>query len=80
MYAVAEDILIDNDLSFDLLKPLIEETAAKLSAHSPHESQTGPARRKDQKVINTHLDILKTHPEYQKIYKLLSEQIKRKHQ
>ena len=79
MYAVAEDILSDSDLSFDLLKPLIEETAAKLKAHNPHDSQTGPASRNDQKVIEKHLEILKEHPEHQEIYKLLSEQIKRKH-
>ncbi len=79
MYAVAEDILQDNDLPFDLLKPLIEETAEKLKAHIPHEAQTGPARRNDQKTIEEHLKILKAHPEYQKIYQLISEQIKRKH-
>lgn len=80
MYTIAEDILQDNDLPFDLLKPLIQETAAKILTHTPSESQTGPARRNDQEIINTHLDLLNKYPEYQKIYQLLSEQIKRKHQ
>lgn len=79
MYAVAEDILRNNDLSFDLLKPLIEETAEKLKVHTTHEAQTGPARRDDLKTIEKHLEALKKHPEYQKIYQLISEQIKRKH-
>jgi len=80
MYAVAEDILAKNDLSFELLKPLIEETAEKLKNHAPHEAQTGPARRNDQKIIQEHLEILDKYSEYQKIYKLITEQIKRKHQ
>ena len=79
LYAVAEDILGKNDLSFELLKPLIEETAEKLKAHAPHEAQTGPARRNDRKIIEEHLGILAKYPEYHKIYKLISEQIKRKH-
>ncbi len=79
MYAVAEDILGKNDLSFELLKPLIEETAEKLKNHSPYDAQTGPARRNDKKIIEEHLEILKNYPEYQKIYKLITEQIKRKH-
>ncbi len=80
MYAVAEDILTKNDLSFELLKPLIEETAEKLNDHAPHEAQTGPARRNDRKIIDEHIEILNNYPEYQKIYKLITEQIKRKHQ
>lgn len=79
MYAVAEDILDKNDLSFELLKPLIEETAEKLKNHAPHEAQTGPARRNDKKIIEDHLEILTKYPEYQKIYKLITEQIKKKH-
>lgn len=79
MYAVAEDILGKNDLSFELLKPLIEETAEKLKNHAPHDAQTGPARRNDKKIIEEHIEILNNYPEYQKVYKLITEQIKRKH-
>jgi hypothetical protein len=37
--------------------------------------QTGPARRKDKKTIQSHLDFLKNYPEYKKIYKQLSDSI-----
>ena len=79
MYAIAEDILDKNELSFELLKPLIEETAEKLKNHAPHDAQTGPARRNDKKIIEEHLAILNNYPDYQKIYKIITEQIKRKH-
>jgi hypothetical protein len=37
--------------------------------------QTGPAKRKDKKTIQAHLEFLKGYPEYRKIYKGLSESI-----
>ena len=49
LYAIGDDILGNNELSFDLLHPLIEETASKVKTLSPSEVQTGPARRGDQK-------------------------------
>jgi predicted short-subunit dehydrogenase-like oxidoreductase (DUF2520 family) len=79
LYAISEDILKDYDLSFEILKPLIAETANKLKAYSPFEAQTGPARRNDQEVIKNHLDILDQYPEYRKVYQLLSDQLTRKH-
>jgi predicted short-subunit dehydrogenase-like oxidoreductase (DUF2520 family) len=75
MYAIAEDLLKQNKLSFDLLKPLIEETANKIKELSPAKAQTGPAARGDKKVIEAHLKML-TGKEKQ-IYKLISENIKR---
>lgn len=74
-YSVAEEILKDRALSFDLLKPLISETISKIDERGPTKNQTGPAVRGDQKIINDHLNYLNSNPDYQHLYKLVTEQI-----
>lgn len=75
MYAVADDILNENNMSLDILKPLIIETAQKIKENSPRKMQTGPAIRNDVNVMETHLKLLENHPEYQSVYALLSKLI-----
>ncbi len=75
MYHLAADILQDNQLSFDLLKPLIAETAQKVQHLSPKDAQTGPAVRFDKTIINHHLSLLKTAKGKQKIYSFVSDSI-----
>ena len=61
---------------FDYFKPLVEETVKKAFAVGhPAEVQTGPARRGDETSINKHLESLSLHPEWQTIYRLLTENI-----
>lgn len=72
MYLISNNILSENNLSFDLIKPLIERTAQKIKNIEPEKAITGPARRNDNEIIQSHLDFLKTHPDYVEIYKLLS--------
>jgi predicted short-subunit dehydrogenase-like oxidoreductase (DUF2520 family) len=55
LYSIGQKICMDEGLSFDLLKPLILETAQKIQSISPKDAQTGPARRGDQKSIQAHL-------------------------
>jgi predicted short-subunit dehydrogenase-like oxidoreductase (DUF2520 family) len=74
-YAIGADLLYDNKMSFDLLKPLIMETASKIETLNPILSQTGPARRNDQNVIQSHLKLLEDKPEYRKIYSFVSDSI-----
>ena len=75
MYAVAEDVLASDGLPFDLLRPLITETASKAVAGSPKAVQTGPAIRHNKEVMDKHLEMLEGHPDYQKIYSIVSESI-----
>jgi predicted short-subunit dehydrogenase-like oxidoreductase (DUF2520 family) len=75
MYRIAEDLVTESDLNFDILRPLIKETAAKVQEHSPREVQTGPAARNDRKIIEEHLKALENHPEYKEIYQLLTTEI-----
>ena len=73
-YLIAKKQLDSQNLNFDLLKPLILETAKKIINSDPKITQTGPAKRGDKKVIKQHLEILKD-DNYKKIYKLLSQNI-----
>lgn len=75
MFHIAEQILKDQDIDYDVLNPLIEETAKKAISHMPGDVQTGPAKRKDSNIIRKHLALLSDHPDYQKIYKIMSKSI-----
>ena len=75
MFTIAEHILENHDLKFEYLKPLITETLEKAIQQSPAQLQTGPAVRKDQAVINKHIEILADSDEYQKLYSFVSESI-----
>ncbi len=75
LYSIALDILASADLSFDILKPLIEETAKKIKNNPPGEMQTGPAARNDKKTMNNHLKMLSDNKDYQQLYKLMSKSI-----
>ena len=74
MYTLAADILENEGIPYDVLKPLIEETAEKVKEMSPRNAQTGPAVRFDKQVMKKHLDLLKDE-EKKHIYRLLSESI-----
>ncbi|KPK85523.1 MAG: hypothetical protein AMS27_07130 [Bacteroides sp. SM23_62_1] len=75
MYFLAEKILSESGLNFDLLKPLIMETASKILEIDPFSAQTGPAMREDQRIIEEHLRILKDLPDIQKLYTFVSDSI-----
>lgn len=75
-YIIAEEILSQNNIPFDLLRPLILETATKAQHNSPHLLQTGPAIRQDIPVIEAHLNLLKSNPAYIEIYTIMTENIR----
>lgn len=75
LYSIANEIIRETGLPFSVLLPLIQETAAKVQKLPPLEAQTGPAVRYDQNIINKQLEMLKNNPEYQEIYRLLSQSI-----
>ncbi|KQR70513.1 Rossmann-like and DUF2520 domain-containing protein [Pedobacter sp. Leaf176] len=79
LYALSHQILTKNDLNFDLIKPLITETADKVLFDYPENVQTGPAIRRDESTINKHLAMLSDLPELQEIYQTLSNSIKLVH-
>lgn len=78
LYAEAAEILEQQNLNFDLLRPLILETAQKIQKLSPAEAQTGPAKRHDENTIKKHLELLNNEAEKKEVYALLTEIIKKK--
>ena len=77
LYAISASLLSKHGLSFDLLKPLIQETAEKIKHHDPKLMQTGPAIRKDKKTMESHLKMLSDEKDLKIIYKLLSDHIQK---
>ncbi len=75
LYSIADNILTENKLSFELLKPLILETADKIENNTPAKMQTGPAVRGDKKIMKAQLKMLSGNKERQRLYKLLSQSI-----
>lgn len=74
LYQIGHEICEANQLPFDILKPLIQETAQKIITLSPADAQTGPAKRNDTQTINKHLAFL-TDENQKEIYKLLTKSI-----
>lgn len=74
-YALAEKLLAAEGVPFEILLPLIDETARKVHTLPPLEAQTGPAIRYDENVIQKHLDTLSSEPEMQTLYRLMSQSI-----
>lgn len=75
LFVLANEILKKNKIPFNLLLPLIEQTAHKISIASPVTAQTGPAKRGDKKVIKEHLRMLNNQKKLKEIYKLMSDSI-----
>ena len=75
LYSIAYKITKINNIDFDILKPLIQETANKILLLEPAKAQTGPARRDDMVTINNHLKLLKN-DDYRNIYKTFTQLIK----
>jgi predicted short-subunit dehydrogenase-like oxidoreductase (DUF2520 family) len=79
LYAESEQYLISNKLDFNVLKPIIKETAMKIQNLSPALAQTGPAKRGDTETLNKHLKLLSGASELKKLYQELSSIIAKKH-
>jgi predicted short-subunit dehydrogenase-like oxidoreductase (DUF2520 family) len=75
LFGLAQELLEEKGLDYELLKPLIEETLNKIEMNSPVSVQTGPAIREDQATIQAHLELLKDNPDLSELYIKLSQSI-----
>ena len=76
MYANAAEILASAGLPFDIVAPVIEETAEKaVGVLNPAATQTGPARRGDTQTLERHRKMLADKPLTKEIYDKISEDI-----
>lgn len=78
LFSVGNDICNEHKVPFEILHPLIQETAQKVIEMDPHKAQTGPAIRKDVNTIERHLKIL-TNTTQQNIYTTLTKAIQSKY-
>jgi predicted short-subunit dehydrogenase-like oxidoreductase (DUF2520 family) len=74
LYQIGSEICQENQVPFEILKPLIAETAQKIMVLSPEEAQTGPAKRDDSSTIEAHEAFL-SDENHLKIYKTLTQSI-----
>ena len=74
-YAIAERLLGEHGVPFEVMLPLIDETAAKAHTMSPVIGQTGPAARDDREVMRRQEQLLASNPALQQIYHLMSQDI-----
>lgn len=79
MYSIGQELLAEKDVDFELLKPLIAETAHKALQLDPVSAQTGPAVRFDEEIMSSHENALKNTPDFQKLYRFVSESIFKMH-
>lgn len=75
LFGIGHEILDQASLPFDLLKPIILETARKVMDNPPQVVQTGPAKRGDLETMKKHLDFISGKPDWVKIYQDLSREI-----
>lgn len=78
MYAVAQQILEEKKIDFNIILPLIDETAEKIKNMYPIDAQTGTAVRKDTNIIEKHLNILND-KDLKELYQLISKIIQKQH-
>jgi len=74
-YCIAQHILNSKSIDFEVIRPLILETAMKVQEFSPENVQTGPAVRFDKNIIDLHLSELSENPDYQQLYETISKRI-----
>ncbi len=77
---ISKDIMQQNGLDYDWLKPLILETIQKSLSLDPESVQTGPAKRGDLEILDKHLEFLKEDEAVAGIYKIVSQHIVDKYQ
>jgi predicted short-subunit dehydrogenase-like oxidoreductase (DUF2520 family) len=75
---MVKDYCLKNDVNFNDLTPLLENTLENSMSSSPFELQTGPAIRNDYNLINSHLEDLKENQDLKEIYEIFSNQIIKK--
>jgi predicted short-subunit dehydrogenase-like oxidoreductase (DUF2520 family) len=81
MYGLAAKIMQENGMDFQLLFPLILETAKRIeNSDNPMLLQTGPAVRNDVETIRKHLEMLKSHSDLQEVYQILTEKVVKYHE
>ncbi|MEW7291639.1 Rossmann-like and DUF2520 domain-containing protein [Aquimarina sp. 2304DJ70-9] len=78
LFSIGHDICKENNIPFEILHPLIKETAGKITTMDPDLAQTGPAIRNDGNTIDRHLNFLSDTTQ-KEIYQTLTKAIQSKY-
>lgn len=76
LYAIANRLMKESNIDFNLLMPMILDTAKRIQEQDPELVQTGPAVRNDTHTLNEQEIQLELHPHYQAVYRALSDSIR----
>lgn len=74
MFRITEVILSQYDIPFDVMLPIIDETARKVHSLSPSQAQTGPAVRWNEEVLAAQLGLLER-DDLKQLYQIISQSI-----
>jgi predicted short-subunit dehydrogenase-like oxidoreductase (DUF2520 family) len=79
-YSLASDMIKKSGFTFDVLKPIILETALKaIESDNPSSVQTGPAVRLNKEIIEKHIEMLASKPDLQNLYTFATNSIVKLH-
>ena len=78
IFSLVEDFCKKEDIDFNDLLPLINNTIERMYSNPPSQMQTGPAFRKDEDTIAKHLEMLKNYPKLLNVYNCISNSIMNK--
>ena len=79
MFSIADNLLAEKDIDFKILLPLIKQTITKLNTNKPKAVQTGPAKRKDIKIIQEHINLIQQE-DIKELYQKISNNIIKTHE
>ena len=79
LLSLVKTYCLKNNIDYNHLRHLIELSIENITKENPFVLQTGPAVRKDSKLIEKQLDMLKNEHELKEIYDLFTRQIIQKH-
>lgn len=75
LFAMVKAYCDREGLDFRLLRPMLRETADRLSHTDPARMQTGPAARRDTETMNRHMEMLDDDMDLREVYELFSSLI-----
>ncbi|MDE6321313.1 MAG: DUF2520 domain-containing protein [Muribaculaceae bacterium] len=73
LWDISDQLLRPLGVDFTAMVPLVQAMLSKATLIGPHDAQTGPARRGDTNVIQSHIESLP--PDLAQIYSILSQHI-----
>ena len=79
-YSLASEMIKKSGFTYDVLKPIILETALKaIESDNPSTVQTGPAVRLNKEIVEKHLEMLASKPDLQNLYTFATNSIVKLH-